>query len=341
MRAATAREHGGLEVVEVREMPEPQPGPGEVVLEVRAAALNHLDIWVRMGGRMQLPVPHILGSDCAGVVAAFGPEVECLSVGDEVVVFPGLSCGVCEACRRGEESECADFGIIGLSRPGVFAERAAVPAANLWPKPESLSFEQAAALGIAYTTAWRMLFSRARLRPGETVLIHGVGGGVALAALQFATAAGARAIVTSSSDGKLARAAELGAARGINYRKEDVAAAAREFTGGRGADVCFNTVGAAAWPIDFAAARKGGRIVICGVTTGAQVETNLQALYWNQLTILGSTMGSLEALRLMVETFGATGLKPIIDSVVPLDQAKEAMARMEAGEQFGKTILRI
>lgn len=314
---------------------------GEVVVDIRAAGLNHLDIWVRKGGRAKLSFPHVLGSDAAGVVAEVGPGVTQWKAGDEVVVVPGLSCGGCEACRRGEQSECESFGIIGLSRPGVFAERAVVPAANLLPKPPELTWEEAASLGIAYSTAWRMLFARARLRPGESVLIHGIGGGVAIAALQFATLAGARAIVTSSSDEKLRRATELGAAHGINYRAANVAEAVRELTGGRGVDVSVNTVGAAAWPIDFAAARKGGRIVLCGVTTGAEAPTNLQALYWNQLDVLGSTFASHEDFRLMLRTVEAAGLKPVIDSVFPLDQARDAMGRMERGEQFGKIVLRI
>ncbi|MBM4030453.1 MAG: zinc-binding dehydrogenase [Planctomycetes bacterium] len=340
MKATLIRRHGEIDVVEVGPMPAPITAPGEVVLEGRAAALNHLDIWVRKGGRAKLSFPHILGSDAAGVVAEVGQGAANVKVGDEVVVVPGLSCGSCEACRRGEQSECASFGIIGLSRPGVFAEKAAVPAANLLPKPKGLTWEETAALGIAYGTAWRMLFTRARLRPGETLLIHGIGGGVAIAALQFARHAGAEAIVTSSSDEKLQRARELGAAHGINYRTASVAEAVREITGGRGVDVSVNAVGAAAWATDFAAVRKGGRIVLCGVTTGAEAPTDLRALYWNQLNVLGSTFASHEDFRLMLQTVEDAGLRPVIDSVLPLAQASEAMARMERGEQFGKIILR-
>jgi NADPH:quinone reductase-like Zn-dependent oxidoreductase len=342
MKAVTIAEHGGLDVVAVREVAEPRPTPGEVVLEVRAASLNHLDVWVRKGGRAPIPMPHILGSDAAGVVAAVGEGVRNVRVGDEVVVHPGLSCGACESCRRGEQSECVDFGLIGLHRPGVFAERAAVPAANVHPKPALLSFEEAACLGIAYLTAFRMLFTRAKLRPGETVLIHGIGGGVALAALQFVVAAGGTAIVTSGSDEKLARAKTLGAAHGVNYTTAgDVAAVVRELTRGRGVDLCFNTVGAAGWAVDLRAARKGGRVVLCGVTTGAEAPTNLQALYWNQLSLLGSTLGSQDDLRAMLALLTATGLKPIIDSAHPFADAPKAMARLEAGEQFGEIALRM
>jgi NADPH:quinone reductase-like Zn-dependent oxidoreductase len=341
MKAAVIREHGGPEVIRVEEVSEPQPGPREVAIEVRAGSLNHLDIWVRKGGRAELEFPHILGSDAAGVVAAVGVEAEGIEVGQEVLVAAGYGCGACEFCRQGERSLCDSFGIIGLSRPGVLAERAVVPAGNVVPKPAGLSFEQAACLGVAYGTAWRMLFTRARLLPGETVLIHGVGGGVALAALQFAVAAGARAIVTSSSDEKLAKARQMGAEGTINYRRTaDVAAAARELTGGRGADVAFDAVGAATWPVDFGAVHKGGRVVLCGVTTGAEAPTNLQALYWNQLSVLGSTFASESDFLGMLRTVEAAGIEPAIDSVLPLERLADAHRRMEEGKQFGKIVVK-
>jgi len=342
MKAAVIRGHGGPEVVRVEGLPEPQPGRGEVVVAVRAGALNHLDIWVRKGGRTELEFPHVIGSDAAGVVAAVGEGAEGVEVGQEVVVVAGFGCGACEFCARGEVSLCAEFGIIGLSRPGVFAERAVVPAGNVAPKPAGLDFGQAACLGVAYGTAWRMLFTRAALRPGETVLIHGIGGGVALAALQFVKAAGARAIVTSSSDEKLEKARHLGADGAINYHSTpDVAAAAREMTDGRGADVAFDSVGAATWPADFAAVHKGGRIVLCGVTTGAEAQVNLQALYWNQLTVLGSTFASKDDFLGMLRTVEAAGMEPVIDSTVPLEELADAHRRMETGEQFGNIVVTI
>lgn len=340
MKAAVIREHGGPHVVRVEDLPEPQPAAGEVVVETRAGALNHLDIWVRKGGRMELEFPHIIGSDAAGVVAAVGEGVEGVEVGQEVVIVAGYGCGACEFCARGEVSLCAGFGIIGLSRPGVFAERTVVPAGNVAPKPAGLSFGQAASLGIAYGTAWRMLFTRARLRPGETLLIHGIGGGVALAALQFARAAGARAIVTSSSDEKLEKARHLGADGAINYRSTpDVAAAAREMTGGRGVDVAFDSVGAATWPVDFAAVHKGGRIVLCGVTTGAEAQTDLQALYWKQLNVLGSTFASKDDFLGMLRTVEAAGIEPVLDSTVSLEEVADAHRRMEEGGQFGNIVV--
>jgi NADPH:quinone reductase-like Zn-dependent oxidoreductase len=263
-------------------------------------------------------------------------------VDSEVVIDPGLSCGRCEFCLRGQQSECVSYGILGMSRHGTFAERVCVPANCLHAKPESLSWDEAAALPLAYMTAWRMLHARANLVPGEMVLIHGIGGGVALAALQLCKIIGAGVIATSSSDEKLDRAAALGADHTINYKKtDDVAAAVKDVTAGRGADVSINTVGAAAWPIDFHALRRGGRIVVCGVTTGATAPTNLQTLYWKQLTAMGSTMGSHEDFRQLLGVVEAGGLRPVVDSVYPLSRATEATQRMEEARQFGKIVLKV
>jgi NADPH:quinone reductase-like Zn-dependent oxidoreductase len=343
MKAAVIFENGGLDCLQVADVPEPVPAAGEVVVAVRAAALNHLDIWIRKGRPgVTLPSPHILGSDAAGVVAALGEGVTGLSVGDEVIVNPGLSCMRCAACLRGEHSECDTYGILGMVRPGAFAERVAVPALNVAPKPAHLAWEEAAALPLAHLTAWRMLLTRARLQPGEKVLIHGIGGGVALAALQICGIAGAEAIVTSSSADKLDRARELGAAHAINYRETgDVAAAVLAATGGRGVDVVVDTVGAGTWPLNFAVARKGGRIVHCGVTSGAAVDANISALYWKQLSVLGSTMGSHEDFRQLLAAVAVSGLRPVIDSIHPLDAARAAQQRMEDGAQLGKIVLQM
>jgi NADPH:quinone reductase-like Zn-dependent oxidoreductase len=340
MKAAVIREHGGADVIGIEDLPGPEPGPGEIVVEVRAGALNHLDIWVRKGGRAELKFPHIVGSDAAGVVAALGEGTEGVEVGREVVIVSGYGCGACEFCRQGEVGLCESFGIIGLSRPGVFAERAVVPAGSVVPKPASLDFRQAACLGVAYGTAWRMLFTRAALRPGESVLVHGIGGGVALAALQFVKAAGARAIVTSSSDEKLAKARQMGAAETINYSTtSDVAAAVHELTDGRGVDVAFDSVGAATWPIDMAATRKGGRVVICGVTSGAETTISLQTLYWRQLSLLGSTFASKADFLAMLRTLETAGIEPAIDTVLPIEKLADAHRRMEEGKQFGKIVV--
>ncbi len=343
MKAAVIHAHGENEQVVVEQIPDPSPAPGEVVIKVHTTALNHLDIWVRKGRPgVKFNYPHVLGSDAYGVVAELGAGVTDLAVGDEVILNPGLSSGKGEYCNRGEQSEDPAFGIMGLSRPGTFAERVAVPACNLYPKPTHLTSEEAAALPLAYLTAWRMLMNRAALVTGETVLIHGIGGGVALAGLQLAKLASAEVIVTSSSDEKLARARELGANHVINYKTTPaVAAAVREITRGRGVDIAFDTVGAATWPINFEAVRRGGRIVHCGVTTGATVEANISALYWNHLSVLGSAMGSHEDFRQMLKAVSNAKMGPVIDSVFPLDQAREALARMETGRQFGKIVLKV
>lgn len=341
MKAAVIFENGDVDCIRYEEVPEPAVGPGEVLIDVHGAALNHLDIWVRKGRPgLELPVPHILGSDVAGVVVEVGENVDHLRPGDEVLANPGLSCGQCEFCRRGEQSECISFGIVGMTRPGTFAERVTVPAVNVFPKPAHLSMAEAAALPLAYVTAWRMLMSRAHLVPGETVLIHGIGGGVALAGLQLSRLAGARVIVTSSSDEKLMHAREFGADECVNYANNPcLGDAIRDLTGGRGVDIAFDTVGAATWSVNFKAVRRGGRIVHCGVTTGAETAVNISQLYWNHLVVMGSTMGSDGEFRQMVAAVAASHMRPIVDSVHPLNRVREATQRMESGDQFGKIVL--
>lgn len=342
MKAVVIHEHGGLDVVRVEEIEEPRPGPGEVVLKVLCAGLNHLDIWVRKGRPgAKLQASHVLGCDAVGAVAAVGESVESPKVGEQVILNPALSCGRCEFCLRGEQSTCVSFGIMGLSRSGTFAELVAAPAGNCYPRPAHLSDEEAGAFALAHVTAWRMLMTRAQLQPGETVLIHGIGGGAALAALQFAKLIGAEVFVTSSSHDKLSRARDLGADHLLNYEKEDVVKWIEHETSGRGVDVAVDAVGAATWPLDFACVRKGGRVVLCGVTTGAKAESDLRTLYWNQLTIMGSTMGSAQDFRQMLRAVTANQLKPVLDKVYPLGQVRDALERMETGQQFGKLALKI
>jgi len=343
MKAVVLHKNGDLGRLKIEDVPEPKPQKNEVVVRLHSAALNHLDIWVRKGLRSQkLTAPHILGSDGAGVIVEKGADTHGVNIGDAVIINPGLSCGCCEYCRQGEQSECLSFGIIGMSRPGTYAEKIAVPFENVWPKPSHLDFQEAAALPLAHQTAWRMLMTRAGLKAGETVLIHGIGGGVALACLQFAKLAGAIVLVTSSSDKKIEKAGKLGASYGINYRTAgSVSKTVMELTGGRGVDVIADTVGAATLPVNIEVIRKGGRIVLCGVTSGPTCQTNLQSIYWNQLTILGSTMGSNEDFRQMLMAVTAAKLKPVIDSVEPLENIKAAADKMEQGEQFGKIVLSI
>jgi NADPH:quinone reductase-like Zn-dependent oxidoreductase len=341
MKAAVIREHGPEARIEIAEVAPPTPQAGQVLVDVRSAALNHLDVWVRITDRFELESPHVLGSDAAGVVAELGHGVVGFEPGQEVILDPGLSCGRCDACRRGENSLCVEYGIIGAHRGGTFAEQIAVPAGNLHAKPSNLDWHHAAGLPLAHLTAWRMLRSRARLEPGEMVLIHGIGGGVALAGLQLALACGARAIVTSSSDDKLEQASSLGSSAGINYQKQDVGEEVRKLTDGRGVDVILDSVGGATWPINFQAIAKGGRVVHCGVTGGAEAQANISALYWNQVSVLGSTMGGAREMRELVRAVEAGDIEPVVDKVYPLEEAAEATARMEQGEQFGKIVLEI
>jgi NADPH:quinone reductase-like Zn-dependent oxidoreductase len=340
MKAAVIEKHGELDELHVADVPEPHAARGEAVVNLRAAGMNHLDIWIRKGGRGAIPMPHILGSDGAGVVAAVGPEVKGLREGDEVMIYPGLWCGRCPQCESGQQSECAEFALIGASVPGTFARKIALPEQNCFRKPAYLSWTEAAALPVAYLTAWRMLTSRARLVPGETVLIHGIGGGVAVAALQLAKRIGAEVVVTSSSDEKLAKARALGADHAINYAKvPDVAKAILDALHGSRVDVVVDTVGTATWPVGPQVLRKGGRMVSCGVTTGAAAEMDIRAVYSGQLTIMGSTLGSVPEFRQLLRACQAWEFRPLIDSTFPLAQAREAQGKMEHGQQFGKIVL--
>ncbi len=341
MKVAAIFATGELDVLGVTDLPDPKPGRGQVLVTLRAAALNHLDIWIRKGGRGDLQFPHVLGSDGAGVVTQLGPGVEGIDVGQDVILYPGLFCGRCEHCLAGRHSMCDDFAIIGAATAGTFAQKITVDAGNVIAKPAYLDFAQAAALPVAYLTAWRMLTTRALLKPGQSVLIHGIGGGVALAGLQWAKSLGAIAIVTSSDDVKLEKARQLGAAATINYKQQDVPQAVRQFTGGRGVDVVLDTVGAATLPASVAAVRKGGAIVTCGVTGGAQATVDMRTIYWNQLALLGSTLGSVAELRDMLRAAEAMKLAPVIDSTFDLDNIRAAQQRMEQQKQFGKIVLKI
>ncbi len=329
--------------IELQRVPLPAPGLGQVAIEIRAAALNHLDLysWQQHVAATDA-APRIIGSDAAGVVAEVGTGVEGWQPGQAVVLNPGLSCGRCEFCKRGEQSECLQFDIVGRGVPGTFAERVVLPAENLFPKPEHLDYTAAAALPLAHLTAWRMIFTRGGLRAGQSLLIHGIGGGVALAALQLGKLAGARVIVTSSSQKKLQRAEELGADEPVDYSSAvDVATRVRELTGGRGVDLVIDTVGAATLPLSVSAVRNGGRVVVCGATTGAEGRLDLRELFWRQIAVVGSTMGSQEDFRRMLEAVSAQRMAPVIDSVRPLAGAENALDRLRQAGQFGKIVLQV
>jgi len=341
MKAVRIHEATGLAAVRIEDVAVPEPGPGEVRVQVKAAALNHLDIWVSRG-TPKPPLPHTLGSDAAGIVAALGPDVDGLAVGDEVVLDPSLGCGACERCTAGEQSECARFGILGESRAGTFAEQVVCPAHCCHPRPQILTWAESAALGLTFLTAYRMLFRRARLRPGEDVLVHGIGGGVATSALVLARAAGARVFVTSSSPDKLRKATELGAFAAIDYRETaDVGKEVLRLTGGRGVDVVCETAGAATWKASLGAVRKGGRIAVCGATTGGDPPADLQTIFWKQISILGSTMGSRDDMRQVVRLAASGAIRPVVDRVLPLERAAEALAALERGDQMGKIVLEV
>jgi NADPH:quinone reductase-like Zn-dependent oxidoreductase len=343
MRAVTIRAYGGPERVSVEDVPRPVPqDPLDVVIAVKAAALNHLDLFVVNG----LPgvtheFPHVLGADGAGVVEAVGPAVSAVKPGDKVLINPGISCLVCDFCRKGEQGLCWTYDMLGEHRPGTMAEAVRVPESCVALLPGAVSWTEAAAFPLVTLTAWRMLRTRALLQPGETVLIWGIGGGVALAALQIAKLLGARAIVTSSSDVKLERARSLGADETINHGSADVAKEVRRLTAKRGAEVVVDSVGAATWETSLRALARGGRLVTCGGTSGPMVQMDIRRLFWHQYTILGSTMGNHREFAEVAAHFGAGRLRPVVDRVYPMGEARAAFERMAKGEQFGKLVVEI
>jgi NADPH:quinone reductase-like Zn-dependent oxidoreductase len=343
MKAVTLVAAGGLQHLGVRELPEPViQSADQVLVQIRAAALNRLDLFVAEGlPGVTYGFPHILGSDGAGVVRAVGSAVRQVSPGDRVMVNPTLSCGQCAACRSGEESLCAHLRVIGEHHPGTMAEYIVVPAQNLAPVPANMPWPEAASFSLATLTAWRMLTTRARLQQGETVLIWGIGGGVALAALQISSLLGARTIVTSGSDTKLEAARRMGADLVLNHQKTDVAAEVRKLTEGQGADVVVDSAGEQSWPVSLRSLRRGGRLVVCGATTGPTVSLDLRRLFWHQWTILGSTLGSRREYAEILELAQAGRLWPVVDQVVPLDEAPTAFERLQRGEQVGKLVIEV
>ncbi len=328
MRAVRIHEDGGPEVLVLEEAPDPAPGPGEVLVRLHASALNHLDVWIRKG-LPSVPKPRILGADGAGVVEALGEGVSGFEPGERVVVNPGIEAGG------------GRIHVIGEHGDGTNAELIAVPATNVHPIPDGLSFEEAAAFPLVFETAYRMLVTRAGLREEEWVLAWGIGGGVSTAALAIAKALGARVLVTSSSDTKLERARELGADATVNHATADVKAAVQEATGGRGVDVVVEHVGEATWQTSLAVAAHGGRIALCGATTGPNPPAALHRIWWKQLTILGSTMGTGEDFAAVYDLVASGRARPVVDRVFPLEEIRAAHERLEAGEQLGKIVLSI
>jgi NADPH:quinone reductase-like Zn-dependent oxidoreductase len=340
MKAIAIREHGGPEAVNLLELPDPVPKPGEVVVAVKAAALNHLDIWVRTGWQgLRLAFPHVLGSDVAGVIEAIGAGVEGVKVGDAVVVNPSLGCGRCERCLSGNENLCRRFAILGEHVSGGMAEKLAVSARNVLPKPENLSFVEAAAIPLTFMTAWHALVARAQLRLGETVLVHAAGSGVGVAAVQIAKLHGARVIATAGSDEKLRRAKDLGADEVVNYETQDFVQEVRRLTDKRGVEVVFEHVGKKTWEKSILAAGIGGRIVTVGATTGYDPLTDLRHVFFRQLSILGSTMGTAAELVQVLRFVGEGKLRPVVDRTMPLADAVKGHALLTQRAQFGKIVL--
>jgi NADPH:quinone reductase-like Zn-dependent oxidoreductase len=340
MKAIAIRAHGGPEVVSLEELPDPVAGPGQVRVAVKAAALNHLDIWVREGWQgLKLSFPHVLGSDAAGVLDEVGPGVHGWKAGDAVVVNPSLGCQRCERCLSGEENLCRRFAILGEHVSGGQAEKLVVPARNVLARPANLSFEQAAAIPLTFMTAWHALVARARVRPGETVLVQAAGSGVGTAAVQIARLLGARVIATAGSEAKLARARELGADEVVNYEAQDLVQEVKRLTDRKGVDVVFEHVGKKTWEKSILAAGVGGRIVTVGATTGHDPLTDLRHVFYRQLSILGSTMGTAGELAEVLRFVEAGKLRPVIDRVLPLASAAEGQALLANRAQFGKIVL--
>ena len=325
MKAVRIHEDGGPEVLRYEDVEDPVPAEGEVLIRLRAASLNHIDLWVRQG-LPSVPKPRTLGADGAGEVASLGPGADSFSEGDRVVINPGLDNGA---------------RIVGEHLDGTHAEFVAVPVENVYPIPNGLSFEEAAAFPLVFETAYRMLVTKARLVEGEWVLLWGIGSGVASAAFVIARALGARTIVTSSSSEKLERARELGADATVNHAEDDVAAAVKEATEGKGVDVVIEHVGEATWKTSLQTAGPNARIVVCGATSGPNPPAQLHRIWWKQLTIYGSTMGTKEDFEGAYELVARGAARPIVDRIFPLEQAAAAHEYLESGQQFGKVILAI
>jgi NADPH:quinone reductase-like Zn-dependent oxidoreductase len=341
MKAVYLTGHGGNEVVAVGERPLPERRAGEVLVRLHAATLNRVDLYMRdSGAGITHTLPQVMGIDGAGVVEAVDDGWG-LKPGDRVLLYPGVTCGGCEFCLRGEEVLCTTMKLLGEHRDGTMAEYISVPARNAVPMPTGWSFEEAAALGVNHLTAWRMLSTQARLQAGETVLVFGIGGGVSLAGLQLAKAMGARVFVTSREQHKCDQALALGADAAICSATQDVAKEVMRLTDKRGVDVVFENVGAAVWDSALKSAVRGGRIVTCGATTGDQPGADLRRVFIRQLQIYGSTLGNLAELQALVHFCDQHGVRPLMDRIYPLDQAHAALDRLASGQQFGKVALRI
>ncbi len=342
MKAIVFERHGGPEVLKYTDVPEPVIRANEVLVRVKACALNHLDLWVRAGiPSVPIPLPHIPGSDVAGEIAQIGAEVSTVRVGQKVVLAPGVTCGKCAACIAGQDNRCRQFTNLGYMIDGGCAEFVRVPEVNCLPYPENLSWEEAASIPLVFQTAWHMLLARAELQPGEDVLVLGAGSGVGSAAIQIAKFFGARVLATAGGDEKLQKAKELGADHLINHKTQKIREEVRRITGKRGVDVVFEHVGTATWNDSLASLAPSGRLVTCGATTGYDAKIDLRFLFSRQLSLLGSYMGTKSELHSVMRLVSTGRLKPVVDRIFPLSEAVAAHAYLESRAQFGKVVLSV
>lgn len=342
MKAVRFHRHGGPEVLQYEDAPDPAPNADEALVRVKACALNHLDIWARNGlPNVEIPLPHISGSDIAGVVEWVPPEEKELTKGDEVIVNPGMGCGRCDRCLSGKDNQCRYYTIIGYGVDGGYAELVKVRRTHLLKKPEGMTFEEAASFPLVFETAYHMLVTKARVGPGDVVLVLAANSGVGSAAIQVAKLHGAVVIATAGDEEKLKRARVLGADHIIDHYKQDVLAEVKRITEKRGVDILVEHVGKATWERSVKALAKGGRLVLCGATTGSEVPTDLRYLFNRELTIYGSYMAGMGELLEVVKLFKAGRLKAVVDSVLPLAEAADAQKKMESSKHFGKIVLRV
>jgi len=342
MKAVVIRQHGDASVLQYTEAPEPELRANDVLIRVRACALNHLDLWVRRGiPGVPFPLPHILGSDIAGEVAKIGPGVTAVKVGQKVVLAPGVSCGKCAACVSGNDNRCREFTNLGYMIDGGNAEFVRCPEVNCMPYPENLDWEHAAAVPLVFQTAWHMLVGRAQLQPGEDVLVLAAGSGVGSAAIQIAKFFGCRVIATAGTEEKLAKAKQIGADETIHHGQMPIGKVVKRLTSGRGVDVVIEHVGMATWDESVKSLAPGGRLVTCGATTGFDAKIDLRFLFTRQLSLMGSYMGTKDELRTVMRLVAQGRLKPTVDKSFPLSECMAAHNYLETSKQFGKVVLRI
>ena len=342
MKAIIFHQHGAPEVLKYKDAPEPSIRPNEVIVRVKACALNHLDLWVRRGiPGVPIPLPHIPGSDVSGEIVQIGADVTTVRVGQKVVLAPGVTCGKCAVCISGQDNRCRQFTNLGYLIDGGCAEFVRAPEVNCLPYPENLSFEEAASIPLVFQTAWHMLVARAELQPGEDILVLGAGSGVGSAAIQIAKFLGARVLATASTDEKVQKAKQLGADHFINHKTQKIRDEVHRITNKRGVDVVFEHVGTATWDDSLASLAAGGRLVTCGATTGYDAKVDLRFLFSRQLSLLGSYMGTKSELHTVLKLVAAGRLKPVVDRIFRLAEAAAAHAYLESSSQFGKVVLAV